>query len=277
MTARRRSTVKWLTAIGAGLLAYGITRDANADDPIRNDVDPLETIVVAPIGPGLDRGTEEAMPEEGTPLSLREDAAPLSPSDESRTDLDYGVGALALMLLGALGFVCYRRLKAGAPATPTPTCRVLSRTALSARSSVVLLEVEGQRLLVGVTPGGMTRLEAWRVGDAEIVDPRHAELDAELALLGPVEAETEDAFDHLADELPMPESQPRQRPSRDDVVEEREDFRRALGEVERRLARYQSGATLPAATLPAAPTEERRLSVAGGEQARSLLRLHKTG
>jgi len=227
---------------------------------------------VAPIGPGLDRGTEGVVPAEGTPLDLREDSAPLAPSDEGQTDLDYGLGALALMLVGAFGFVGYRRLKAGAPTGPTPTCRVLSRTALSARSSVVLLEVEGQRLLVGVTPGGMTRLEAWRVGEAAVVDPRQAELDAELALLGPVAAETEDdLLPHLADELPMPESQPRQRQADADVTEQREDFRRALGEVERRLARYQAGGTLPPAP------DEPRLAIAGGEQARSLLRLEKTG
>lgn len=280
MTARRRSTVKRLTAIGLGLLAYVVASDASADDldPIRNDADPLETIVVAPIGPGLDRGTEGVVPEEGTPLALRQDSAPLAPSDEGQADLDYGLGALAVMLLGAFGFVGYRRLKAGAPASPTPTCRVLSRTALSARSSVVLLEVEGQRLLVGVTPGGMTRLEAWRVGDAEIVDPRQAELDEELALLGPVEAETEDdlACDDLAAELPMPDSQPRNRPPRRDVTEDREDFRRALGEVERRLARYQAGAA-PDVTPADAPAPEPRLAVAGGQQARSLLRLEKTG
>lgn len=273
MTARRRSIVKRLTGIGLGLLACSVPSGAFAEEPIRNDVaDPLETIVVAPIGPGLDRGTEDLAPSEGTPLDLREDTAPLTPSDEGHADLDVGLGALALMLLGAFGFVGYRRLKAGAPAAPTPTCRVLSRTALSARSSVVLLEVEGQRLLVGVTPGGMTRLEAWSVGDAEVVDPRQAELDAELAMLGPVAAEDDDdGLPQLADELPMPDSRPRHRASTDDESGEREDFRRALGEVERRLARYQAGAAVPAQTTTP------RLAVAGGEQARSLLRLEKTG
>ena len=275
MTARRRSTVKRLTAIGLGLLAYGVTGDALADEPLRND-DPLETIVVTPIGPGLDRGTEDVMPAEGTPLDLRADGAPLTPSKEDQTDLDYGLGALAVMLFGAFGFVGYRRLKHGPPAASAPSCRVLSRTTLSARSSVVLLEVEGQRLLVGVTPGGMTRLEAWRVGEAEVVDPREAELDAELAMLGPVL--DDDVSSELSDDddLPMPDSQPRQRIRSEEPAESREGFRRALGEVERRLARYQAGGTLPTSRTSDRRTE-RRLTVAGGEQAKSLLRLAKTG
>jgi flagellar biogenesis protein FliO len=246
MTGRCRSAAKRLTVAGLGSLILATSALASADEPVN-------------IGPGLEPGSEHLVPDQGTPLSLRQDAAPLQPSAET-SDSKLGYGALLLLIIGGAGFLGYRRLRVAKGALPPGRVEVLSRTALGARTSVVLLRVEGRKVLVGVSPGGMTALERWRVGDADVV---------------PFEDEDE------ADELDeVDELEDLEAPASNRGVEREEDaeaFQSALGQVEQRLARYQATTSEPAPRSAATPSINPRPAIQGGQQAASLARLRRIG
>jgi flagellar protein FliO/FliZ len=69
-------------------------------------------------------------------------------------------GKLALFAVIAAGglWVWKRRSKKAAPAKQTSELRVLRRTTIGVRSELLLLELEGQKLLIGVTPSSMQTL-----------------------------------------------------------------------------------------------------------------------
>lgn len=62
----------------------------------------------------------------------------------------------ALVVVGG-GLYLYRR-RMGKPMAVAPTLSIVARTSLSLRNELVVVEVDGQRLLLGVTPTSITRL-----------------------------------------------------------------------------------------------------------------------
>ncbi len=92
------------------------------------------------------------------PLNLRRPEQPLELRQESG-GLGWGakLGLVGLAFAGA--YFMYRR-KTGSSIGQTmgPIARVVGRTPIGPRSSVVIVEVDGQRILLGVTPTTITTL-----------------------------------------------------------------------------------------------------------------------
>ena len=115
-----------------------------------------------------------------TPLSVRPSIpTPLSlaPSHEG-LGLGYKVLAFAVV---AGGLVLYARKKRGGRGLDAPKSRIdiIARSGLGVRSEVVVLEVDGTRLLVGMTPNAIQTLA---VLDASAVENREvAEEEEEIA------------------------------------------------------------------------------------------------
>ena len=98
------------------------------------------------------------------PLEL---AAPPAPT----SNLSWKLGAIGL--LAAAGFWAYSKKKRlaltkGAEA-PIPEMRILRRTSVGVRSELLLVDLEGQRILLGVTPSNIQSLLI--VPDSAMSDP----------------------------------------------------------------------------------------------------------
>lgn len=129
---------------------------------------------------------EQAAPEatEPAPAPAAPESAPLnlrpSPTLEVKPPstglgIGYKLAAVAAVFGGAL--LLFRRkqnvtFNVGASIKP----RVVGRTSIGTRTEVVVIEVEGQRLVLGVTPSNVTTLsvltEEPRLAPAEIEEPR---------------------------------------------------------------------------------------------------------
>ena len=103
-----------------------------------------------------------------TPLILRSDtAAQPQASGDTRPATQTGTLALvALMGLAGVG-LWLRGRKAAGPGTTDTRLRVLRRLSISARNEVLLIELDGQRILIGSTPSSIQTLV-------------HCSLDAEM-------------------------------------------------------------------------------------------------
>jgi flagellar biogenesis protein FliO len=113
----------------------------------------------------------------------------LKPRDEG---IGWGAkaGFIGVAAIGA--YLFYRRRGPGGLSLPlTPLPKVVGRTALHGRSSLVVVEVEGQRLLLGVTPSQITTLtvlsDELKVGASEIEEPSR---DASVLRESPVPTAT---------------------------------------------------------------------------------------
>jgi flagellar biogenesis protein FliO len=87
------------------------------------------------------------------------------------------VAAGLLLVFGLLvaALVLLRRHQARTVGRPRPgTVRVIGRTAVGRRSSLLLVEVGGRRVLVGATPTTLSALSEWEEADEAFVDPREA-------------------------------------------------------------------------------------------------------
>ena len=148
-------------------------------------------VVVAPAAP-------MAPPVEvaATPLSVRPTPAThltLAPSSEG-----IGTGLKVLAILGVGGALAFFiRRKRTATSVPASRISVVARESLGVRSEVVVLDVEGTRLLVGLTPTTMQTLAVLdsteEVGqdvaeEEEPFQPNETFGDRVRSLLGTVEA-----------------------------------------------------------------------------------------
>jgi flagellar biogenesis protein FliO len=100
----------------------------------------------APIGP----------PEGGTPLEVRpsrplETAAP-EPASSAWTK----IGLCGLIVAGAVAF--YMKKRVPGAVTAAPSIKVAARTSIGVRSEIILVDVDGHRLLLGVTPSSVRTL-----------------------------------------------------------------------------------------------------------------------
>ncbi|MFO0553006.1 MAG: flagellar biosynthetic protein FliO [Polyangiaceae bacterium] len=95
---------------------------------------------------------------EGTPLSLR----PNREESASLGGTSIGTKLLLVGLILGAAFLYFRtrRVNRGADGRPAPSVapRVLGRTSIGVRSELLVVEVDGQRLLLGVTPSAISTL-----------------------------------------------------------------------------------------------------------------------
>lgn len=165
------------------------------------------------------------------PLNLRkQQEQPLELRQESG-GLGWGakIGLVGLAFAGAY-FMYRRKAGAGAGQTMGPIARVVGRTAIGPRSSVVIVEVDGHRLLLGVTPNSINTLSM--LGEEPKL--KGHEIDDDYEQSRPVAP------------APMPEAEaPRWAPANDKVDVEASLNRliaQARGEIDEQPTRHQSGA-----------------------------------
>lgn len=102
----------------------------------------------------------------GTPLHLRPTAAPLA-NDENGGLLSTAAKlAILTSLVGGAAWVARRRRPVEFLAEQTSVC-ILARHTVGVRSEVLVLEAAGEKLLLGVTPAGISLL-------ANLTDPSEA-------------------------------------------------------------------------------------------------------
>jgi flagellar biogenesis protein FliO len=117
----------------------------------------------------------EAEKPAGKPLELR----PTRSSDSGGAG-GFGVGmklaAVAAVFGGA--FLLFKRKNGGFAAktrTPGTNARIVSRTAVGMRNELLVVEVEGQRLLIGVTPAAMSTLSVLAEEPKEMLEEPQSE------------------------------------------------------------------------------------------------------
>lgn len=111
-------------------------------------------------------------PAKQTPLAVR----PTKPLDLAPAPAGsrYGTALAVFALVGGAGLWLYKRKGAGKSGAPRRTITISTRRAIGVRSELLVVEVDGQGLLLGVTPGNIQRL-------AVLPDPSIAEAPAELS------------------------------------------------------------------------------------------------
>lgn len=91
-----------------------------------------------------------------TPLGLRS-TKPLELADEpAQTTLGWKLGAL--VVLGGFAAWAWKKRSTGATVADTSDLRILRRTSIGVRSELLVVEMDGQRLLLGVTPNAIQNL-----------------------------------------------------------------------------------------------------------------------
>lgn len=110
-----------------------------------------------------DPTTPAPAPEQGTPLNLRP-SSPMSPASGSGGGFGWKLTAVAAIIGGAAWWL---KRKTGAKLAPARAIKVVSRAAIGVRTELVVVEVEGQTLLLGVTPSSIQRLSILGAADPE--------------------------------------------------------------------------------------------------------------
>ncbi len=123
------------------------------------------TISVIALTPSLALADDESFvgpppqlaPQQGeqTPLELRPQRPLETAPAQSGSSAWMKIGLCGLVAAGA--FLLYRR-KRGVPVAAGPSLRVAARTAIGVRSELIVVDVDGQRLLLGVTPSSVRTL-----------------------------------------------------------------------------------------------------------------------
>jgi len=107
-----------------------------------------------------------AAPIEGaTPLGVRPAAKPLALASEN-SGLGLGAKLLAVLGIGAAAALYLRKKRGAKPGAKAPAkIDILARTGLGVRSQLVVVEVEGTRLLIGMTPNAIQTLAVLETPD----------------------------------------------------------------------------------------------------------------
>jgi flagellar protein FliO/FliZ len=185
----RHAAASWMAAA-----VIGLTATARADVPAHADV-PASTaaaavaavavpapVVAAPVGPAVApavAAAPEAAPagplpsvfaaapaaaEPGTPLALRP-SKPLELAKEPPSGGSLGWKIVAILLvLGGVALFARKRLQ---PVVISDArLNIVRRTGIGLRSELVIVDVDGQRLLLGVTPSSIQMLATLEGEDA---------------------------------------------------------------------------------------------------------------
>jgi flagellar protein FliO/FliZ len=119
-----------------------------------------------------------------TPLSVRP-ARPIELAPEPHSSR-FGVGLAALAAGVGAAFWLYRRRGGGRSAGPRRTITISARQAIGVRSELIVVEIDGQGMLLGVTPGAIQRLALLPAAEEEeAVTERDVEPAFRLDLLAP--------------------------------------------------------------------------------------------
>ncbi len=117
--------------------------------------------------PSEEPGASPAAPTtSGTPLSLRPTRA--TPLSEEPSQPGLGWKLVALLLAGGIGLWSWRRSARRAPVEATHALRILRRLPIGVRSELIMVDVDGQRLLLGVTPNAIQNLFIAPLDDAMV-------------------------------------------------------------------------------------------------------------
>lgn len=155
-------------------LAVTAVTPAFADDAKSDFVGPPNPDAAAPAEPAPE-AAEPAPAPASAPLQLRPSPTLETKPPATGFGVGYKLAAIAAVFGGAL--LLFRRkqgvtFNVGASIKP----RVVGRTSIGMRSEVVVIEVEGQRLVLGVTPSQVTTLsvltEEPKLAPAEIEEPQ---------------------------------------------------------------------------------------------------------
>lgn len=123
---------------------------------------PAAALFAAVSTAGLSHAEEPSLaPEQPAPLSERLPVRPTRPLALAEAEVGVPLGYKVFFLgivAGAAGFVWYKRKNPMTGASRIPTLRIAGRAAVGVRSELIVVEVEGQNLLLGVTPHGISRL-----------------------------------------------------------------------------------------------------------------------
>lgn len=119
-----------------------------------------------------------APPPGGTPLAVRPTRSLELAADPPATGLGWKLGATTAV--GALGIWMWRRRVPSAQVIGVPSLRILRRTAIGVRSELIVIEMDGQRLLLGVTPSTIQNL---------FIAPLPEDLEREYAAPHPLHAD----------------------------------------------------------------------------------------
>lgn len=203
-----------------------------------------------------------------TPLSVRPNR-PLALAPES-TSLDTGWKFLAVFALAAAALAYWKRQNPAARLDLGPELRVVRRTSIGMRSELLVVDVDGQRFLLGVTPSSVQSLavldgheEAPKAPARDEEHPRESGADT----VARFEAMLESARAESSFAAPRSAREPAREPSRESSRElSRELARESSREPDRK--RVQT-ATVRRAASSAPPT----YGDAVEEQARGLLAL----
>jgi flagellar biogenesis protein FliO len=133
---------------GLALFATGLTGTASAD-PTPTPVEVLDA------------------PTTQTPLQVRP-SKPLA-LESSPKGASVGWKLLGMVLVAGAGFWLWKRRPSRPSPLVVPELAILRRTRLGVRSELVLVDLDGQRILLGVTPHSVQNL--YIVPDAETDEP----------------------------------------------------------------------------------------------------------
>jgi flagellar biogenesis protein FliO len=172
--------------------------DAPADKPARAD---------APEAAQADAPKPADKPA-GEPLALRP-AHPVDVVPTSTPTMGLGTKIALAAMIGGVAFFVYRR-RAGQKPGRVPALRVTARASIGARTEVCIVEVDGQRLLLGVTPSSIRTLTV--LTQEELVEATTTPAEESLArLFASAKRDLEpdpEPLDEPVRRLPPPQSRP---------------------------------------------------------------------
>jgi hypothetical protein len=105
-----------------------------------------------------------------TPLVLKTQAARVNPPAGPEGALDAGWKLALILAIGGAGLFVWKKRPLGAASIPPPAVRVLSRTRIGVRTEILVVDVEGERILIGNGPSGLARLGDVLAHDGESND-----------------------------------------------------------------------------------------------------------
>lgn len=220
----------------------------------------------------------------GTPLNLRADKKPVALKKEPKEGNWWYKGIFLFIAIAGGGLILRKRGgRFQLPKKIAPQLKVVARTSLGVRSELVIAEIEGMRILLGVTPNGISRIE--NLGAAPNEEMIEADEDfeplndmADMAGMAdkderkvqrsqrkPLESRSRGRRNHLFDE------------DEEDEAPSAANFQTALEDMQRRLEKHETRREGRQDSRPAPARKRRRAASAGrshrgGGQARSLLR-----
>ena len=221
-----------------------------------------------PAPPATAKATDKP-PTGTTPLNLRPTKKPATLKKEPKESNWWYKGIF--LFIAVAGGVLILRKRGGRfklPQSIVPQLKVVARTSLGVRSELVVAEIDGMRILLGVTPNGISRIEnlgaARDEDESALLEEPMPERATRKVAEPPVASRRNSLFDEDDNEdNPSPAS-----------------FQNALANMQRRLEKHEnrresSEAPRDSRRAPARPRKRMAAaarSTRGGGQARSLLR-----